>query len=1450
MTVTLTGDEAGTFTDKDGDGGTFEGIETFELTAENDTFFGGGATSDFTVLAEAGSDTITSGSGDDLIYGGDDQDTITVEDGFGSDTIYGGEGGADSDTLDLSGLGSGVTVTFDGDERGTFTDGTDTATFFGIENIILTEQDDTVDGGSDTNGLSIDALGGNDTIQSGQGIDTIVLGDGNDRVYSSAGADSFDGAGGEDTVSYFNSDAGVTVDLTDSDTETGGHAEGDTLTGFEQVDGSNDHGDTLIADNSGMSFYGHGGDDTLIGGDGIDTLAGGAGNDSLSGGAGADKIEGAGGDDTLTGGSGADDMQGGDDADTFVINDGFGADLIYGGEGGTDNDTLDLSALGSGVTVTFDGDERGTFTDGTDTGTFFGIENVILTEQDDEFDASVDTAGVSVDGLGGNDTLTGGSGDDTFAAGLGDDIVYGGAGADTLNDTGGSHGGTGNGNDTFYGGAGNDVLTSTSTGANGVATDDRDVLYGGDGDDSIVSDDRMDTLYGGDGNDTLSADNMSQAMYGGAGNDTIIGGTESSTADTDSLFGGAGNDLIYSGFTGGINRQNGEVIDGGSGNDTIYGGEAEDTIDGGTGDDTLYGAGMGDVFTFTDGFGSDIVYGGEGGTDSDTLDLSALGTAATVTFDTSEDGTFTDGSDTATFQGIERVVLTDQDDVVDGSETNATSPFTIEAGAGADSIIGGGGNDTIYGGDDADTIVIEDGFGSDVIYGGEGGTDSDTLDLSGLGSGVTVTYTGDEQGTFTNGTDTGTFFGIENVILTEQDDLLDATSSTQAASFDGQGGDDTLTGTDDNFLTDTLSGGGGNDTLIGQGGDDILYGGADDDSVDGGDFNDTLYGGAGNDVIEAGEEKSAGDDDLIYGGAGDDTITSAELDSRSNEIIYGGSGNDSIATEGGGDQIYGGDGADQISSGTGDDTVDGGGGGDTISGGDGDDVLRGDTPNAYQVAAFRLGEDFTITAGTFEGGANGTALTINSTGTATFIDDNGEIGGDSPNETFTDSGQLVEIDGQTFQVLFDDSADFTNNDTGETYTFAILDVDFDGSGESAQAGEDGAYLIQIGGPPVPDGANLTAVNGTTSANPAPLDLTGNEFGGADELSGGDGNDTLFSGTGNDTLDGGADDDTLTGGDGDDVFVVSGGADTITDFDSGDDDLDGATNDQLDTSGLTDAGNALTNQDGTVTANEVTVTGGGGSPQILTFPSGESVEVPDGTVDTSSPGTQFQSLVAMGVPPCFAPGTLIATPTGPRRVETLRVGDLVITADRGPQPLRWIGRREVDFTNDPRGGKDKPILIQAGALAPGLPERDLIVSPQHRMVLAGTDVDDMFDDAEVFAIAKSMTGLKGVRAMAGKRKIAYFALLFDRHEVIYAEGAATESFRPGPVALAEFSPEHRAQIEAIYPGLAENPEAALGPPARPILKRREAERLIAQRMRRGGVWAASSPVSCAVGAPPV
>lgn len=143
-------------------------------------------------------------------------------------------------------------------------------------------------------------------------------------------------------------------------------------------------------------------------------------------------------------------------------------------------------------------------------------------------------------------------------------------------------------------------------------------------------------------------------------------------------------------------------------------------------------------------------------------------------------------------------------------------------------------------------------------------------------------------------------------------------------------------------------------------------------------------------------------------------------------------------------------------------------------------------------------------------------------------------------------------------------------------------------------------------------------------------------------------------------------------------------------------------------------------------------------------------------------------------PCFVAGTLIATPDGPRQVEALTTGDKVLTLDHGPQPLRKSLMTRIDFRRGDRD-RDRPILIRAGALGGGKPQADLRVSPQHRVLLSQADGPD------VLVPAKALLDWPGVRVMRGVRQICYVHLVFDLHQILFAEGAPSESFWSGEYA---------------------------------------------------------------------
>jgi len=196
-------------------------------------------------------------------------------------------------------------------------------------------------------------------------------------------------------------------------------------------------------------------------------------------------------------------------------------------------------------------------------------------------------------------------------------------------------------------------------------------------------------------------------------------------------------------------------------------------------------------------------------------------------------------------------------------------------------------------------------------------------------------------------------------------------------------------------------------------------------------------------------------------------------------------------------------------------------------------------------------------------------------------------------------------------------------------------------------------------------------------------------------------------------------------------------------------------------------------------------------------------------------------------PCFAEGSLIRTSNGPRPVEALRVGDLLETLDHGLRPILWLGSRHADRAHLDLRPQDRPIRLAAGALGPGCPLRDLVVSPQHRMLMRSAIAARMLGSAEALVAARHLLGQPGITVDGSGSPVTYWHILMARHEVIQAEGAWTESLYPGPVALQAFSPAQVAQIHAVLPDL-----ALTGPPsfARPVPTGRQARQLSHRHLR--------------------
>lgn len=193
-------------------------------------------------------------------------------------------------------------------------------------------------------------------------------------------------------------------------------------------------------------------------------------------------------------------------------------------------------------------------------------------------------------------------------------------------------------------------------------------------------------------------------------------------------------------------------------------------------------------------------------------------------------------------------------------------------------------------------------------------------------------------------------------------------------------------------------------------------------------------------------------------------------------------------------------------------------------------------------------------------------------------------------------------------------------------------------------------------------------------------------------------------------------------------------------------------------------------------------------------------------------------------PCLARGTLIETDRGLLPVEELAPGMMVATRDHGLQPVRWIGSVALDGLRLQRHPNLRPIRIRAGALGHGLPAANTLMSPQHRVLIRSRIVQRMFDVPEVLVAAKQLLGMDGIEVAEDVGEVEYHHILFDRHEVITANGMLTESLFTGAEALKSLSAAAREEIFTLFPDLG---EAAPAPGARPFVRGHRARKMAAR-----------------------
>jgi Ca2+-binding RTX toxin-like protein len=676
------------------------GFEIFQATSGNDTaeVFGTGTDSPLLFDGAAGNDVIQvfSFSALPLFFvdyrSGTAASGVTVDlaAGFGLDR-YGGTdsligvtnagGSTFADTL-LGNDADNIFRPYDGQDLVNGGNGIDMVDYTGAAGAVSVNLD--VGRGYNASGGDADTLISIENARGGDGADTLLGSGGDNLLAGGAGSDSLVGAAGNDTVDYSTATGAVTINLNTSRAQDGLGGT-DSLSGFEAALGGS-FNDSLVGSGSSESFYGLAGDDTISGGGANDLLDGGGGADSLSGGDGHDTLYANSGDstsyslvtvtDTLSGGNGDDALlsasgytfgsapvmsaDGGNGNDTLVAS--FGSDTLLGGAhddsivgnggrdsilGGDGNDAISFSSTGSATIL-------GEANNDTITGEpYLSFDPVLVSGGDGDDLIRVQTANVSmtVDGLGGNDTLeplslpvffsfaegTDAIGSDEFPAsetpislanvtgieainlgasgatlvlsvatiqavsGSGSLAIYGsGESSVTFSDTGWVQGPTIDGMITFTNGT--ISLTASQSlvgGGDDGPTEGNDFLFGSDSADQLVGLGGDDQLSGLGGNDTFNGGTGADTMDGGGGNDLFY--VENALDLVLELAQGGSETIITSvsyilpdnveelQIADGVT---GITLNGGGGADVIIGNGLANYLNGGAGDDVILGQNM------------------------------------------------------------------------------------------------------------------------------------------------------------------------------------------------------------------------------------------------------------------------------------------------------------------------------------------------------------------------------------------------------------------------------------------------------------------------------------------------------------------------------------------------------------------------------------------------------------------------------------------------------------------------------------------------------------------------------------------------------------------------------------------------------------------------------------------------------------------------------------------
>jgi len=621
--------------------------------------------------------------------------------------------------------------------------------------------------------------------------------------------------------------------------------------------------------------------------------------------------------------------------------------------------------------------------------------------------------------------------------------------------------------------------------------------------------------------------------------------------------------------------------------------------------------------------------------------------------------------------------------------------------------------------------------------------------------------------------------------------------------------------------------------------------------------NGQVAGTLGNDLINqnyVGDPEGDRIDNLDAGGANGELVNSnADLVDASggDDTVLAGFGNDTILGGDGNDSLDGGTGADLIFGGTGNDTLDGGTGTDANDTAVGPVYQEISTAGAQAVAGTNGRGAFTVTTTSNETVAFGSTDDLS----GFFVGDralpNPQVERETHTHRYTEGLSPTQVPG--VRILM------SRLESLEVVTLSLDGIALDlnaavASGDVSFEGN-GAFTIDASGrltglladPADSEQAFLeltiriphsrldvfisTATFGSIDGAIYELFVDTNPLVPAISTSA---NDTLFGDAGNDLLRGRDGDDLIAGGVGNDRFEPGTGHDTISDF--GNDDTDGArdgdqsNNDFVDLSGFYnqasfDAAVLRGDIDPTVIRNPLEwLRADYGDDGILNeraagWTAGNSLTLTNrgATVDPRRLNFDTTNVI------CFCRGTRIACANGAFAVEDLKVGDRVITRDHGYQKIRWIGRTLIKAHPE-----IAPIRIRKGVLENS---RDLLISPNHRVLLKGPMLELLLGHTEVLVPAKYLVDGEAVlREPPGD--VEYFHILFDCHELILSEQCWTESFHPGCVGWSTLCEEARAEILHLFPCLDAQTGKSDMITARYVVNRREAA-VSLHAMRNGG-----------------